>query len=112
MSVASSSGVDWKIRILRGQANISSPRPGVVRIRYSGACVAEHATAVTKLLDQWLEEGQEVRVVVDALELDCHAYTFGRHWHMWLARNRERLGSFEVLSRSRLDALAAVPLAA
>ncbi len=103
--------VEWKIRVFRGQAELCSPKPGVLRIRYSGACVAQHATAVTSLLDQWIAEGRRVRVLVDALDLDCHAYAFGDHWRRWLERNREQLGSFEVLSLTRFDALSTPPRA-
>jgi hypothetical protein len=97
--------ITWKVRVFRGEADIASPRPGQLRVRYSGACVAKHATAVTRLLDQWLEEGHEVRVVVDAIDLGCHAQGFERHWQGWLASNRARLETFEVMSLAPVGAL-------
>ncbi|MCA9682588.1 MAG: hypothetical protein KC431_02010 [Myxococcales bacterium] len=104
--------IDWKIRIFRGQADISFPRPGSVQIRYSGACVTQHATAVIRLLDQWIEEGRAVDVHLDLFDLECHAAAFGQQWRRWLTANRERLSSFEVLSIGQFEALRPLPMAA
>jgi hypothetical protein len=105
-------GFDWKVRVFRGQAEVSTPKPGTVRVRYSGACVIQHATAVTALLDQWIDEGRDVRVIVDGLDLECVAPAFSRHWRTWLERNRERLTAFEVLALTRFDAFTLTPAAA